>query len=113
MTTEQDKSIIEANAAGIRSSRYEPGPSSMLEQDLDGFREWYLGGHSVRWAGSGAWRGAAAAATSAFDVMLVNPYVVGILVSLAVYLAVGTWAGRKRPATSRTTSSPAGRRRRC
>jgi Rieske 2Fe-2S family protein len=43
VTTEQDKSIIEANAAGIRSSRYEPGPSSMLEQDLDGFREWYLG----------------------------------------------------------------------
>ncbi len=28
VTTEQDKSIIEANAAGIRSSRYEPGPSS-------------------------------------------------------------------------------------
>ena len=43
VTTEQDKSIIEANAAGIRSSRYEPGPSSMLERDLDGFREWYLG----------------------------------------------------------------------
>ena len=43
VTTEQDKSIIEANAAGIRSSRYEPGPSSNLEYDLDGFREWYLG----------------------------------------------------------------------
>ena len=43
VTTEQDKSIIEANAAGIRSSRYEPGPSSLLEYDLDGFREWYLG----------------------------------------------------------------------
>lgn len=43
VTTEQDKSIIEANAAGIRSSRYEPGPSSVLEQDLVGFREWYLG----------------------------------------------------------------------
>jgi phenylpropionate dioxygenase-like ring-hydroxylating dioxygenase large terminal subunit len=43
VTTEQDKSIIEANAAGIRSSRYEPGPSSLLESDLDGFREWYLG----------------------------------------------------------------------
>ena len=42
VTTEQDKSIIEANAAGIRSSRYAPGPSSLLEQDLDGFREWYL-----------------------------------------------------------------------
>jgi Rieske 2Fe-2S family protein len=43
VTTEQDKSIIEANAAGIRSSRYRPGPSSVLERDLDGFREWYLG----------------------------------------------------------------------
>lgn len=42
VTTEQDRSIIEANAAGIRSSRYEPGPSSLLERDLDGFREWYL-----------------------------------------------------------------------
>jgi Rieske 2Fe-2S family protein len=42
VTTEQDKSIIEANAAGIRSTRYSPGPSSLLEQDLDGFREWYL-----------------------------------------------------------------------
>lgn len=42
VTTEQDKSIIEANAAGIRSSRYEPGPSSLLEYDLDGFRAWYL-----------------------------------------------------------------------
>jgi Rieske 2Fe-2S family protein len=43
VTTEQDKSIIESNAAGVRSSRYEPGPSSLLENDLDGFREWYLG----------------------------------------------------------------------
>jgi Rieske 2Fe-2S family protein len=42
VTTEQDKTIIEANAAGIRSSRYEPGPSSLLEEDLDGFRAWYL-----------------------------------------------------------------------
>jgi Rieske 2Fe-2S family protein len=43
VTTEQDKSIIEANAAGIRSSRYVPGPVSLLEEDLDGFRAWYLG----------------------------------------------------------------------
>lgn len=42
VTTAQDKAIIEANAAGIRSSRYQPGPSSLLEYDLDGFREWYL-----------------------------------------------------------------------
>ncbi len=58
VTTEQDKSIIEANAAGIRSSRYVPGPSSLLENDLDGFREWYLGviGPPERLAG-GARRG--------------------------------------------------------
>jgi len=42
VTTGQDKSIIEANAAGIRSSCYEPGPASLLEGDLTGFREWYL-----------------------------------------------------------------------
>jgi Rieske 2Fe-2S family protein len=42
VTTRQDKSIIEANAAGIRSSRYERGPASLLERDLAGFREWYL-----------------------------------------------------------------------
>ena len=42
VTTEQDKAIIEANAAGVRSSPYAPGPSSLLEQDLDGFRAWYL-----------------------------------------------------------------------
>lgn len=42
VTTEQDKAIIEANAAGIRSSRYEPGPASLLESDVTGFREWYL-----------------------------------------------------------------------
>ena len=42
VTTRKDKSIIEANAAGIRSSRYERGPSSLLERDLVGFREWYL-----------------------------------------------------------------------
>ena len=42
VTTEQDKAIIEANAEGIRSGRYRPGPSSMLEKDLDGFRDWYL-----------------------------------------------------------------------
>lgn len=42
VTTEQDKTIIEANAAGIRSSRYEPGPASLLESDLTAFRRWYL-----------------------------------------------------------------------
>jgi Rieske 2Fe-2S family protein len=42
VTSEQDKAIIEANAAGIRSSRYEPGPASLLESDLTSFRNWYL-----------------------------------------------------------------------
>jgi Rieske 2Fe-2S family protein len=41
-TTEQDKAIIEANAAGIASPSYAPGPASVLEADVAGFREWYL-----------------------------------------------------------------------
>ncbi len=42
VTTKQDKAIIEANAAGIRSPSYQPGPCSLLEADVAGFREWYL-----------------------------------------------------------------------
>lgn len=42
VTTVQDKAIIEANAAGIHAVAYEPGPASVLEQDVVGFREWYL-----------------------------------------------------------------------
>jgi len=42
VTTEQDKSIIEANAAGVASPSYAPGPPSLLEADLVGFRRWYL-----------------------------------------------------------------------
>jgi Rieske 2Fe-2S family protein len=42
VTTEQDKSIVEANAAGVRSRRYAPGPPSLLEGDVAGFRAWYL-----------------------------------------------------------------------
>ena len=42
VTTEQDKAIIEANAAGVGSSRYTPGPPSLLEGDVAGFRAWYL-----------------------------------------------------------------------
>ena len=48
VTTEQDKAIIEANAAGIHSTRYEPGPMSPLESDVDSFRRWYLGVLSPR-----------------------------------------------------------------
>jgi Rieske 2Fe-2S family protein len=42
VTTKQDKAIIEGNAAGIASSRYEPGRASLLENDVIGFRKWYL-----------------------------------------------------------------------
>ena len=42
VTTEQDKTIIEANASGISAPSYQPGPASLLESDLSGFREWYL-----------------------------------------------------------------------
>ena len=42
VTTEQDKAIIEANAAGVGSRRYAPGPPSLLEGDVTGFRAWYL-----------------------------------------------------------------------
>jgi Rieske 2Fe-2S family protein len=42
VTTVQDKAIIEANAEGIHAVAYEPGPASVLEQDVVGFREWYL-----------------------------------------------------------------------
>jgi phenylpropionate dioxygenase-like ring-hydroxylating dioxygenase large terminal subunit len=42
VTTDQDKAIIEANAAGVRSPSYEPGPASELEADVAAFREWYL-----------------------------------------------------------------------
>lgn len=42
LTTEQDKAIIEANAAGVGSPSYRPGPPSLLEADVAAFREWYL-----------------------------------------------------------------------
>lgn len=41
-TTDQDKAIVEANAAGVRSPSYQPGPISLLEADVAAFREWYL-----------------------------------------------------------------------
>jgi len=42
LTTHQDKTIIEDNAKGICSNAYEPGPVSLLEGDVAGFRQWYL-----------------------------------------------------------------------
>lgn len=43
VTSQQDKAIIEANAAGVVSPSYLPGPPGLLEQDVAGFRQWYLG----------------------------------------------------------------------
>lgn len=42
LTTLQDKTIIEANRAGIYSRHYQTGPASLLEADVTGFRNWYL-----------------------------------------------------------------------
>jgi Rieske 2Fe-2S family protein len=42
VTSVQDKTIIENNAAGIATPAYTPGPPSLLEDDVVGFREWYL-----------------------------------------------------------------------
>ena len=42
VTSQQDKAIIEANATGVSSPSYRPGPPGLLEQDVVGFRQWYL-----------------------------------------------------------------------
>jgi Rieske 2Fe-2S family protein len=43
ITTEQDFTLCENNHAGIRSSRYQPGPySSIAEPGVEQFVEWYL-----------------------------------------------------------------------
>lgn len=42
VTSEQDKVIIEHNAAGVASPAYKPGPPSLLERDVGAFRAWYL-----------------------------------------------------------------------
>jgi Rieske 2Fe-2S family protein len=43
VTTEQDFSLCENNHAGIRSSRYQPGPySSIAEPGVDQFIDWYV-----------------------------------------------------------------------
>ena len=42
VTSEQDKSIIETNAAGVATPAYTPGPPSLLEGDVQAFRAWYL-----------------------------------------------------------------------
>lgn len=41
-TTDQDKTIIEDNAAGIRSATYTPGPYSLLEEGTAKFTSFYL-----------------------------------------------------------------------
>ncbi|MDX1460776.1 MAG: aromatic ring-hydroxylating dioxygenase subunit alpha [Xanthomonadales bacterium] len=42
VTTHADKRIIETNARGVRSKRYQPGPLSTMEAYLWSFLEWYL-----------------------------------------------------------------------
>jgi len=43
VTTEQDWSLCAANHAGVRSSRYQPGPlSAITEAGVMQFHEWYL-----------------------------------------------------------------------
>jgi Rieske 2Fe-2S family protein len=43
ITTEQDFALCENNHAGIRSSRYQPGPySGIAEPGVEQFVDWYL-----------------------------------------------------------------------
>jgi Rieske 2Fe-2S family protein len=43
VTTEQDFTLCENNHAGVRSSRYRPGPySAVAEPGVEHFVEWYL-----------------------------------------------------------------------
>lgn len=42
VTTEQDKTIVEDNQAGVNSIAYEPGPYSLSELGLAKFNAWYL-----------------------------------------------------------------------
>jgi Rieske 2Fe-2S family protein len=43
ITTEQDWQLCENNQAGIRSSRYQPGPlSTLTEHGVETFAQWYL-----------------------------------------------------------------------
>ena len=46
VTTQQDKTIIENNQAGILSTRYEPGPYSEHEAGTAKFIHWYLRQHT-------------------------------------------------------------------
>jgi phenylpropionate dioxygenase-like ring-hydroxylating dioxygenase large terminal subunit len=38
----EDKTITENNQAGVNSMRYEPGPYSMMERQLEDFVQWYF-----------------------------------------------------------------------
>ena len=46
VTIKQDKIITEANYAGIKSSRYQPGPYSTQEARVETFIKWYINGIS-------------------------------------------------------------------
>jgi phenylpropionate dioxygenase-like ring-hydroxylating dioxygenase large terminal subunit len=41
VTTDQDKTIVENNQAGVNSRFYQPGPYSEMEPDVKRFIEWY------------------------------------------------------------------------
>jgi Rieske 2Fe-2S family protein len=43
VTTEQDVRLCENNQAGVNSRRYQPGPFSETEGEVEGFVRWYLG----------------------------------------------------------------------
>ena len=48
----QDKIITENNQSGINSSRYRPGPYSLMERQLEDFVQWYFA--RLREAGAGS-----------------------------------------------------------
>jgi Rieske 2Fe-2S family protein len=42
VTTEQDVRLCENNQAGVNSRRYQPGPYSETEGEVEEFIQWYL-----------------------------------------------------------------------
>ena len=48
----QDKTITENNQSGVNSSRYQPGPYSLMERQLEDFVQWYFA--RLREAGAGS-----------------------------------------------------------
>jgi Rieske 2Fe-2S family protein len=42
VTTDQDKTLVDNNQAGVNSLAYRPGPYAKTEQGLTRFTTWYL-----------------------------------------------------------------------